>query len=275
MRNNYSVSDEGIKMLVDFEGEILKVYKDPVGLPTFGVGHLVKPHETAEFPVGKKITRATSRAYLKQDLAEFEACVNDLVKVPITQNQFDALVSLAFNIGPANFKRSSVLRHLNNRQFTKAANAFLAWNKARKNGKLIVLDGLVRRRNTERSVFLTPDPQDSAADAPTNNPQTIEQATDDTTQAAPDTPPPTLWERVTGWVDTISAKFTKVQEVGDKLSPISGSSKFAIVSTKAGGWAMLILGFFVDHWLWIVGVVLIVVGVWYFSRSKDRAQARS
>lgn len=144
---------------MDFEGEILKVYKDPVGLPTLGVGHLVTPAEKKDYPVGKKITRAESRSFLRRDLQRFEDTVNKSVHVPITQNQFDALVSLAFNIGEAGFKRSSVLRNLNNRKFDAAADSFLAWNKA--GGK--TLHGLTRRRQTERSVFLTPDPTSAAA----------------------------------------------------------------------------------------------------------------
>ena len=156
---NYSVSEDGIKLLIEFEGEVLSVYKDPVGLPTLGVGHLVTPAEKSNYPVGKRITRAESRAFLRRDVERFENCINENVKVPITQNQFDALLSLAFNIGEAGFKRSSVLRHLNNRKFEKAANAFLAWNKA--DGQ--VLPGLTRRRNAERSVFLTPDEPESTA----------------------------------------------------------------------------------------------------------------
>lgn len=146
------VSDAGIKMLVEFEDEKLYVYRDPVGLPTFGVGHLVTADEKADYPVGKKITKAISREFLRKDLERFEDAVQSLVKVKLNQNQFDALVSLAFNIGVSAFKRSSVLRHLNAGKTTLAANAFLAWNKA--DGR--VLQGLVMRRNTERSVFLTP-----------------------------------------------------------------------------------------------------------------------
>lgn len=156
-------------MLVEFEGEILRVYNDPVGLPTFGVGHLVTAAEKKDYPVGKKITRATSRAFLRRDVERFEDCINSSVKVPITQNQFDALLSLAFNIGETNFKRSSVLRNLNKRQFDKAADAFTAWNKAKKNGKLTVLPGLTRRRNAERSVFLSPDDPNSATAQPSGD----------------------------------------------------------------------------------------------------------
>lgn len=159
------ISDAGIALLVEFEGEILRVYNDPVGLPTFGVGHLVTAAEKKDYPVGKKITKATSRAFLRRDVERFEDCINSSVKVPITQNQFDALLSLAFNIGESAFRRSSVLRNLNNRKFEKAANSFLAWNKA--GGR--TLPGLTRRRNAERSVFLSPDDPNSATAQPSGD----------------------------------------------------------------------------------------------------------
>lgn len=143
-------SRAGIDFIADHEGEVLEVYADPVGLPTLGVGHLLTSDEKRAMPIGTKITKEQSRAYLAKDLAQMESAVNESVKVPITQNQFDALVSLAFNIGAGGFKRSSVLRNLNNRKFTAAADAFLLWNKA--GGK--VLKGLTRRRREERELFL-------------------------------------------------------------------------------------------------------------------------
>lgn len=146
------VSKHGREFITAHEGEILRVYLDPVGLPTMGVGHLLTDEEKAKYPVGSVITRGVSQEFLERDLRRFENAVSALVKVPINQNQFDALVSFAFNVGEANFKRSSVLRHLNAGLYAKAADAFLAWNKSK--GK--VLPGLTRRRKEERALFLTP-----------------------------------------------------------------------------------------------------------------------
>ena len=146
------VSKHGREFITAHEGEILKVYLDPVGLPTMGVGHLLTDEEKAKYPVGSVITRGVSQEFLERDLRRFENAVSALVKVPLNQNQFDALVSFAFNVGEANFKRSSVLRHLNAGLYAKAADAFLAWNKSK--GK--VLPGLTRRRKEERDLFLTP-----------------------------------------------------------------------------------------------------------------------
>lgn len=253
-----TTSDNGIKLITEFEGEILKVYLDPVGLPTFGVGHLVKPDERAEFPVGKKITRATSREYLKADLARFETCVNSQVNVPITQNQFDALVSFAFNVGEKNFKRSSVLRNLNNRQFAKAADSLLAWNRSK--GR--VLPGLVRRRKAERALFLTPD---SATDAPTNEPQTDAKQTAETpaTQLVSDTPLPSNIVNVpepqpyqgVGFWAVIKRDLTAA--TGGNLT-FSGLSEYAQQASGWPEWVIAMLGKLA------VGALIATVGYFVF-----------
>ncbi len=154
-KNNYKTSDKGIAFIKSFEGEILKGYLDAVNKLTVGVGHLVLPGES--YKLNQKITREESTRLLQKDLQRFENCVNKNVQVPITQNQFDALVSFAFNVGESALKRSSVLKNLNNRKPAHAADSFLAWNKA--GGR--VLPGLTRRRKAERDLFLTPDKQTS------------------------------------------------------------------------------------------------------------------
>jgi lysozyme len=85
---------------------------------------------------------------------EFEGYVNRAVKVKLTQNQFDALVSLVYNIGPPNFNGSTLLRKLNAGDYAGAADQFLVWNKGRVGRKLVVISGLVNRRNAERQLFL-------------------------------------------------------------------------------------------------------------------------
>lgn len=160
-------SPNGIKFIAEHEGEILHVYADPVGLPTLGVGHLLTESEKRAMPVGTKITKEQSREYLAKDLARFERAITANVQVPVTQNQFDALVAFAFNIGESAFKRSSTLRKLNNKDYAGAADAMLAWNKARnKKGVMVALPGLTRRRKEERALFLTPD----SAAAPNSKP---------------------------------------------------------------------------------------------------------
>ena len=99
---------------------------------------------------GDKCTLEQAKSYFAHDLKSFEKTVNDSVKVPLSQNQFDALVSLTYNIGSTAFKNSTLLKKLNAKDFTGAADQFLRWNKG--GGK--VLKGLVRRREAERALFL-------------------------------------------------------------------------------------------------------------------------
>ncbi|WP_187275429.1 glycoside hydrolase family protein [Methylobacterium sp. WL6] len=146
-------TERGKEFLSSFEGVVLKAYPDPgTGKApwTIGVGHTA----AAGAPVvvkGMVITHATAMDILSRDLVVFESWLNKLVKVEITQAQFDALASLIFNIGPGNFQKSSVLRLLNKGDKLGAAAAFASWNKAA--GK--VMSGLVRRRAAERTLFET------------------------------------------------------------------------------------------------------------------------
>ncbi len=77
-----------------------------------------------------------------------------MLYAPVMQNQFDALVSLAFNISPGQFRDSDILRNLNGGDFLAAANAFDVWRKARIHGRVMVVDALVRRRAAEKALFL-------------------------------------------------------------------------------------------------------------------------
>lgn len=144
------VSDHGREFIKSFEGEILKVYLDPVGLSTLGVGHLLTKAELAQMPVGTPITKEQSDEYLRRDLKRFEDLMN-AEALPATQNQFDAMVSLAFNIGESGFLRSSVLRYHKHESYLSAANSFMLWN--RSGGR--VLKGLTRRRRAEQVLYLS------------------------------------------------------------------------------------------------------------------------
>jgi lysozyme len=140
----------GYEFLKKWEGERLEAYQDVGGVWTIGIGHTkgVKP--------GMVITSEQSRKFLEEDITWATKAVNDSVEVSLNQNQFNALVSLCFNIGPTGFKRSTCLRRLNEGDFIGAANALLWWNKARVGGRLTVIRGLVNRRAAEKQLFLTP-----------------------------------------------------------------------------------------------------------------------
>lgn len=141
-----TVNKEAIK---NHEGLRLVAYLDSVGVWTIGYG------DTGPDVVkGLVITKEQAENRLSKRLVEFEGYVNRAVKVKLTQNQFDALVSLVYNIGPTNFNSSTLLRKLNAGDYVGAADQFLVWDKGRVKGKLVVINGLVNRRKAERELFL-------------------------------------------------------------------------------------------------------------------------
>lgn len=149
------VSKPGVKnieLIKRHEGLRLQAYlPTPNDRWTIGYGHTKTAHK------GMIITNERAEELLRQDVAWVEACIAKLVKVKLTQNQYDALASLIYNIGEGNFTKSSVLRELNEGNYQAAADAFLMWNKQRSKttGKLNVLKGLTKRRAEERQLFLT------------------------------------------------------------------------------------------------------------------------
>ncbi|MCH7380406.1 lysozyme [Acinetobacter higginsii] len=144
-----AASQVGINVITSFEDLVLTAYDDGVGVWTIGIGTTVYPNGV-KVKKGDVCTLEQAKAFFTYDLKHFEAAVNSAVKVPVSQNQFDALVSLTYNIGESAFKKSTLLAKLNKSDFTGAADQFKVWNIG--GGK--VLKGLVRRRAAERELFL-------------------------------------------------------------------------------------------------------------------------
>ena len=145
----HSLSNNGMKLLEQFEGLRLDAYLDSASIYTIGYGTIKYP-DGSKVKKGDKITKAQAKEYKLHDLKEFESTVNTSVKVPLTQNQYDALVSLSYNIGSNAFKNSTLLKKLNSGDYKGAADQFLVWNKV--NSKKV--QGLVNRREAERNLFL-------------------------------------------------------------------------------------------------------------------------
>jgi lysozyme len=135
------------ELIKSFEGLELEAYLCPANVWTIGYGH------TKGVKKGDKITKEQAEKLLDEDLAFFRNGVKRLVKVALNKNQFGALVSFAYNLGLGSLESSTLLKMLNAKDYQGAADQFLRWNKSK--GK--VLTGLVRRREAERAVFLTPE----------------------------------------------------------------------------------------------------------------------
>ena len=142
------ISNTGIKLIRGFEELRLKAYDDGVGVWTIGYGTTVINGVAVK--KGDTCTLEQAKAYMAQDLKKFESAVNTAVKVPLNQNQFDALVSLTYNIGIGAFKDSTLLKKLNAKDYAGTAAQFPRWNR----GGGRVLNGLVKRRKIEMELFL-------------------------------------------------------------------------------------------------------------------------
>lgn len=162
------ISDTGIALIKNFEGFSKKAYICPAGKITIGFGHTGK-----ELKLGDVVTLERANQILKHDLEWAEGVVNRLVKVGLTQNQFDALVSLVFNIGEGNFASSSLLKILNAGDHDAVPAQIMRWNKITVKKKKVVAPGLVRRRQAEADLWLL------TSDAPFPMPQAVAAPQDD------------------------------------------------------------------------------------------------
>jgi GH24 family phage-related lysozyme (muramidase) len=140
------LSDDGLALIANFEGLRLEAYK-PV--PTEQFWTIGYGHYGPDVQPGMRITKARALELLKRDVKIAEGAVRSMVKAPLRQQEYDALVSLAYNIGNGAFGSSTLLRELNQKHYLRAANQFLRWNRG--GGKVLL--GLTRRRRAERSLF--------------------------------------------------------------------------------------------------------------------------
>ncbi|MHB9147971.1 MAG: lysozyme [Candidatus Amoebophilus sp.] len=146
------ISQAGLNLIASYEGCSLKVYKDVAGIETIGYGHVVLPGED----FSKEITHKKALEFLHQDAEEAIRGVRSQVKVPLLQHQFDALVSFTFNVGSKALKESRLLKLINSRDMAseKIREAFLRFRKAKIDGVLTDVQGLVNRREKEANLFL-------------------------------------------------------------------------------------------------------------------------
>lgn len=145
MKDNFGTFDPAVAVdfVKKFEGCKLEAYRCPAGVWTIGVGH------TEGVQSGDTITQAEADKLLEGDLRKIAAALNPYVNVPVTKGMYIALISLAFNVGPAAVKKSTLLLRLNHGDYAAAADEFPKWSFA--NG--VLMPGLKRRRQAERELF--------------------------------------------------------------------------------------------------------------------------
>jgi lysozyme len=188
MKPRHQVSRAGVVLIKRFEGLRPKAAQLEDGRFTLGYGH------TKTARGGAAITEADAEALLLYDLIEVAHAVNEWTYVPLNQNEFDALVSFAFNIGLENFRHSTTLRRLNEGRPLEAAMAMELWRRADVDGERIVVDALVRRRAFEKALFLKP----IDAWAPAPSPVLPPKLDYDSGAFTPSSPPQVVLSRLDG-----------------------------------------------------------------------------
>jgi lysozyme len=236
MMNNLKPSQACLNIVKHFEGlhklapdGMVEAYLCPAGKWTIGYGR------TKGVAPAMRITRQQAETDLIEDLIEHANYVNQYVRVPLTQSQFDALTSFVFNLGPGNFKSSTLLKKLNIGDYDGAALEFGKWNKARVDGVLQPLPGLTRRRTAEASLFAMDAPVGSDGFTQPQKPEqeAVKSLTKSKTMAGA----------------TIAGAGTVATELADHLQPIMHVSDTL---------KML-----------FVGLTIVGIGIVIFSRWKD------
>lgn len=140
---------DGKSIVRKFEGCELKAYLCPAGIPTIGYGH------THNVKLGDTCTQQQADEWLEDDFFYATSDVKSVVKVPLTDNQLDALASFVFNLGVRKLIQSTLLKKLNAKDYTGAANEFDKWVYGKVNGAMVKLNGLIARRAAEKALFLS------------------------------------------------------------------------------------------------------------------------
>lgn len=234
-----SISNDGIDLVKTFEG-LHKVQPDgtissylcPAGKWTIGYGSCKGVRS------GMKITIEEAELRLREDLRTAEADVKRYVTVPLTQGQYDALVSFVFNLGAGNFRSSTLLKKLNQGLYNDVPEQIMRWNKARVGGKLTVLNGLTRRRAAEAAIFSRDAKLPSAEGGPTM-PQKVAAAA-----------PKPLAKSKTMAGAGIAGAATALGEITpqiEALVPYSESMKTIFLLCALGGIALAAYARFKDH----------------------------
>jgi lysozyme len=142
------ITQHGLNLIKQFEGFSSRIYLDAAGLPTIGYGHLLRTGETEMFKNG--ITESVGQGLLIKDVLRAEQAVLRLITVPLTNGQFDALVSFTFNLGAGALQRSTLRRKVNREEHVDVQAEFIKWVWA--GGKK--LKGLIRRRREESEFYM-------------------------------------------------------------------------------------------------------------------------
>lgn len=264
------INQSGLKLIEEFEGLRLKAYVDSVGVLTIGYG------STRNVKRGMVITRAEAEERLRDDLSVAEKGVETALTEDVTDNQFAACVSLAFNIGVSAFKKSSIVKFINSGDILLAADRFLLYNKG--GGKVIA--GLTRRRKAERALFLTDDEEPRTAPikngtvepAPkATTTETIKTTTVEETPAGTKTEETSLVSKIANSesVKTIASEGVTKLATRATTALTTGSTASATGGAATGKMWLIVLSIVLA-----VGAIAVVLFLLWHKSSKEKEAAR-
>lgn len=242
------INDAGLALVKEFEGLRLNAYQDIVGMWTIGYGH------TKGVRRGQSVTSQEAEELLRGDLAEAEAGVENVVKVELSDNQFSALVSFAYNLGIGTLRRSTLLKQLNLGNYAIAAAQILRFDHA--GGKKVA--GLTRRRQAERALFLAFDELPAVVEvSKKEKPEVIPPVVETKTETS-------FISNVTDSPQVKEIAKTGMSAVGNRIAQggLSAGSTGATWGVITGNWKVI-----------VAGLVFIVVGaaLWaliYYQRKQ-------
>lgn len=262
------INSAGLALVREFEGNKPKAYLDPVGIITVGVGHVVLPKD--HIKLGQVISNERVDSLLRDDLAQAEQGVENALAEDVTDNQFAACVSLAFNIGVSGFRKSSIAKFINAGDVILAADRFLLYNRAK--GK--TLAGLTRRRKAERALYLTED-EDGAELAPVAEPAetTTEKVITTTTTETPNATveKKSIVSTIVGneHVKTIASEGVTKLATKATTALTAGSTASATGGSITGKTWLIVLSI-----VMAVGAIAVVIFVLWHKSSKEKEAAR-
>ena len=234
-----TISNEGVELIKRFEGlhkvqpdGTISAYRCAAGVWTIGWG------STKGVRSGTKITIEEAEEKLRDDLKTAESAIKQYVSVPLTQGQYDALVSFVFNFGPGNFRTSTLLKRLNKGLYDDVPEQLMRWNKARVDGKLTVLRGLTRRRAAEAAIFS----RDAKLPSDEGGPVSVQKV------VASDTKPLTQSKTMAGaGVAGAATALSEITQQVEALVPYSDTMKTVFLLCALGGIALVAYARFKDH----------------------------
>jgi lysozyme len=245
------INEAGLALLREYEGCRLQAYLDAGGIPTIGFGHT-----GPDVRLGQTCTQEQADAWLMENASAAADGVAAHVRVPLNENELSACSVFAFNVGVANFAKSSICRLINAGDKSGAARSFLLWDKARVNGQLVSLPGLQRRRAAEAHLFLTP------CASPVSEPDSA------VTPVSPDVPEETGISTVEAPAKSIGGSVT----AGTAIATALGGAQQAVERIEPVKYGLEGMGLSAEYIAIALGVLVmgavIYVGVQHFRAKR-------